>query len=49
MNKYLMCTRLTLKIPDMGLSKGQVAALHLVNSNGVNGQMKGGITLIVMG
>lgn len=49
MNKYLMCTPLTLKIPDMGLGKGQIAALHLTNSNAVSGQMKGGITLVIMG
>jgi hypothetical protein len=49
MNKYLMCTPLAMKIPDLGLGKGQFAALHLSNSNEVQGQMKGGITLIVMG
>jgi hypothetical protein len=38
-----------MKIPDLGLGKGQFAALHLSNSNEVQGQMKGGITLIVMG
>jgi hypothetical protein len=49
MNKTVQVTEMEIPIPYLGLKKGQAAGFELVNTNLLNGQIKGGITLIVMG
>lgn len=49
MNKSVVKTSLQIKIPDLGLAKGAAAAFNIVNTNNLNGQVKGGITVVVMG
>jgi hypothetical protein len=49
MNKAVVKTTMQFNIPDLGLSKGTAAAFDIVNVNVINGEVKGGITVIVMG
>lgn len=49
MNKAAVKTSMQITIPDLGLSKGAAAAFHIVNTNTLNGEIKGGITVVVMG
>ena len=49
MNRYVEQTALRITIPDFGLKKGTAAGFNIVNINQVNGQVKGGITIIAMG
>lgn len=49
MNRNVEQTALRITIPDFGLKKGTAAGFDIINVNQVNGQIKGGITLVVMG
>lgn len=49
MNKPMQHTGFKMRIPDFGLQKGEAIGVQIVNTNMVNGEMKGGITLIVTG
>lgn len=49
MNKAALKTSMQITIPDLGLSKNRAAAFHIVNTNTLNGEIKGGITIVVMG
>jgi hypothetical protein len=49
MNRAVEQTALRITIPDFGLKKGTAAGFDIVNVNKVNGQLKGGITIVVMG
>jgi hypothetical protein len=49
MNRNVAQTALQIVTPDLGLKKGYAAAFDIVNVNQVNGQIKGGITIVVMG
>ncbi len=49
MNRHQVQSTVNMRIPDMGLAKGEVAGFEMVNTNLVTGQVKGGITLIVQG
>lgn len=49
MNKAVVKTSMQINIPDLGLSKGTAAAFDIVNMNVLNGEVKGGITVVVMG
>lgn len=49
MNKPMMCTKLLLHIPNMGLKAGEAAAWNMVNTNIATGEIKGGITIVVKG
>jgi hypothetical protein len=49
MNKAAVKTSMQITIPDFGLSKGSAAAFNIVNINTLNGEIKGGITVVVMG
>jgi hypothetical protein len=49
MNRVVVKTSMQIVIPDFGLSKGAAVAFNIVNTNNLDGQIKGGITLVVMG
>jgi hypothetical protein len=49
MNLENKMSRLNLQIPDMGLQKGEMAGFEIVATNKVNGEVFGGITLLVIG
>lgn len=49
MNLENKMTLLNLQIPDMGLQKGEMAGFEIVATNKVNGEIFGGITLLVIG
>lgn len=49
MNKSVEKTTMQITIPDLGLSKGTAVGFDIVNINLINGQLKGGITIIAMG
>lgn len=49
MNLENKMTMLNLQIPDMGLRKGEMAGFEIVATNKVNGEIFGGITLLVIG
>jgi hypothetical protein len=49
MNKNVMQTALKINIPNLGLKKGIAAGFDIVNVNQINGQIKGGITIVAMG
>lgn len=49
MNKPMQNTAFKMRIPDFGLQKGEAIGLHIVNTNMLTNEMKGGITLIVTG
>jgi hypothetical protein len=48
MHQYVEQTAFQLNIPDFDLKKGEAVGFDIVNTNQVNGQMKGWITIIVM-
>lgn len=49
MNKAAVKTSMQITIPDLGLRKGAAAAFNIVNTNTLNGEIKGGITVVVIG
>lgn len=49
MNEERRMTPLSLNIPDLGLQKGELAGYDVVAINNVNGEIFGGITLLVHG
>ncbi|MFZ2898889.1 MAG: hypothetical protein WA004_09720 [Saprospiraceae bacterium] len=49
MNREIQRTTFDLKIPDLGLKKGEATGFSIVCTNKVTGRIKGGITLIVTG
>lgn len=49
MNRMMQRSWFTLRIPDLGLEKGEAAAFDIVGTRTVNGQVKGGITVVVTG
>jgi hypothetical protein len=49
MNKAVVKTSLRITIPDFGLAKGAAAAFNIINTNNLNGEIKGGITVVVIG
>jgi hypothetical protein len=49
MNKYVLQTSFQVNLPDFGLQKGQAVGIDILNTNQINGQIKGGITLVVTG
>ncbi|GAB3219872.1 hypothetical protein J0A67_05095 [Algoriphagus aestuariicola] len=49
MNKTVKKTTLQMTMPGFGLEKGQAVGFEIVNTNQVNGQVKGGITIVVTG
>jgi hypothetical protein len=48
MNLENRMTLLNLQIPDLGLQKGEMAGFEIVATNKLNGQVFGGITLLVI-
>ncbi|HEX2846095.1 MAG TPA: hypothetical protein VHN59_06075 [Chitinophagaceae bacterium] len=49
MNKSVEKTTMQITVPDFGLPKGAAVGFDIVNVNLINGQLKGGITIIAMG
>jgi hypothetical protein len=47
MNKPMQRTVFNLQLPDFGLQRGEAIGINIVATNLVNGETKGGITLIV--
>ncbi|GAP43656.1 hypothetical protein TBC1_111812 [Lentimicrobium saccharophilum] len=49
MNRNVAITSMQIVIPKFGLKPGYAAAFDIVNINQLNGQIKGGITIVAMG
>ena len=49
MNLENKMTLFNLQIPDMGLQKGEMAGFEIIATNKINGEIFGGITLLVIG
>jgi len=49
MNRPMQRTHLKLRVPDLGLEKGEAVGFHLVGTSKATGQTTGGIAVIVTG
>lgn len=49
MNRNVAVSTLQMLTPKLGLKKGEAAAFDIVNINQVSGQIKGGITIVLLG
>ena len=49
MNDAIQKTSLQMQIPKMNLKPGEASAWNIVNTNNVTGEVKGGITIVIVG